>query len=77
LINTGYVRTFAQRLDDDFIDRFAIAGPADEVRDRLAAIRACGIERLIVVPASLDSDAEAVRQSLQRFARDVLPELAA
>ncbi len=68
---------FAQRLDDDFIDRFAIAGPADEVRDRLAAIRACGIERLIVVPASLDSDAEAVRQSLQRFARDVLPELAA
>ena len=68
---------FAQRLDDDFIDRFAIAGPADEVRDRLAAIRACGIERLIVVPASLDSDAEAVRQSLQHFARDVLPELAA
>ena len=68
---------FAQRLDDDFIDRFAIAGPADEVRDRLAAIRACGIERLIVVPASLDSDAQAVRQSLQRFARDVLPELAA
>ena len=68
---------FAEQLDDEFIDRFAIAGPADEVCDRLAAVRACGTERLIVVPASLDSDAQAVRRSLQHFARDVLPELAA
>lgn len=68
---------FARQLEDDFIDRFALAGPASEVRGRLAAIRVCGIERLIVVPGSLDSDPEAVRQSLERFARDVLLELAA
>jgi 5,10-methylenetetrahydromethanopterin reductase len=67
----------AKQLDDEFIDRFAIAGPADEVCDRLAAVRDCGIERLVVVPASLDSDAQAVRRSLQHFARNVLPELAA
>ena len=52
-----------------------LAGPASEVRGRLAAIRACGIERLIVVPGSLDSEPEAIRQSLERFARDVLLEL--
>ncbi len=65
----------AQQLQDDFIDRFAVAGPASEVRNRLTAIRACGIERLIVVPGSLDSDPEAVRQSLERFAHQVLPQL--
>ena len=68
---------FAQQLEDDFIDRFALAGSASEVRGRLAAIRACGIERLIVVSGSLDSEPEAVRQSLERFARDMLLELAA
>jgi 5,10-methylenetetrahydromethanopterin reductase len=66
---------FAQQLDNEFIDRFALAGPASEVRNRLTAIRACGIERLIVVPGSLDSDPEAVRQSLERFAHHVLPSL--
>ncbi len=68
---------FAQQLEDDFNDRFALAGPANDVRGRLEAIRACGIERLILVPGSLDSDPDSVRQSLERFARDVLLELAA
>jgi 5,10-methylenetetrahydromethanopterin reductase len=65
----------AQELDSEFIDRFAVAGPADEVRDRLLEIRAVGIERLIIVPGSLDADPEAVQESSERFAGDVLPAL--
>lgn len=66
---------FARRLDDDFIDAFAVAGPADTVRRRVSEIAACGIERLIVVPGSLDSDPAAVRASVEQFAADVLPAL--
>jgi 5,10-methylenetetrahydromethanopterin reductase len=69
--------TFAQQLENEFIDRFAIAGPPEEVRTRLEAIRALGIERLIIVPGSLDTAPELVRQSIEPFARDVLPALVA
>jgi hypothetical protein len=36
---------------------------------------AAGIERLIVVPGSLDDDPAAVEESNRRFAADVLPAL--
>jgi 5,10-methylenetetrahydromethanopterin reductase len=65
----------AQQLDDEFIERFAVAGRPSEVRDRLRAITDCGIERLIIVPGSLDSDPDLVRQSTEHFAREVLPDL--
>jgi 5,10-methylenetetrahydromethanopterin reductase len=65
----------AQLLDGEFIDRFAVAGPPEEVRDRLAEMGAAGIDRLIVVPGSLDADPVAVAKSNRRFARDVLPQL--
>jgi alkanesulfonate monooxygenase SsuD/methylene tetrahydromethanopterin reductase-like flavin-dependent oxidoreductase (luciferase family) len=64
---------YAQRMEDGFIDRFAVAGPADEVRRRLREIGDCGIERLIIVPGSLDSRSDLVRRSCDRFAADVLP----
>jgi 5,10-methylenetetrahydromethanopterin reductase len=66
---------FAQALDDDFIDRFTACGPAAMVRDRLREIESCGIDRVIVVPASLDTPQPAVRQCNELFARDVLPAL--
>ena len=65
----------AQSIADDFIDRFAVAGAPDEVLRRLRAISNSGVERLIVVPGSLDSDAATVHRSLERFAADVLPGL--
>jgi 5,10-methylenetetrahydromethanopterin reductase len=68
---------YAQLLDGEFIDRFAVAGPAEEVRDRLAEINAAGIERLVIVPSSLDANRTAVQESNERFADDVLPELIA
>jgi hypothetical protein len=57
------------------IDRFAVCGPADEVVERLAALGELGIERIIVVPGSLDADPAAVEELNQRFAEDVLPAL--
>jgi 5,10-methylenetetrahydromethanopterin reductase len=65
----------AQSLDVDFIERFAVAGPAEEVRERLAAIADVGISRLIVVPGSLDADPAAIEESNARFAEAVLPDL--
>jgi 5,10-methylenetetrahydromethanopterin reductase len=66
---------YAQQLDDEFIDRFAVCGSPGEVRDRLAEIGASGIERVIVVPGSLDTDRQAVDESNERLARHVLPAL--
>jgi 5,10-methylenetetrahydromethanopterin reductase len=65
----------ARGLSDDFIDRFAVCGPAEEVAARLRSIAALGIERLIVVPGSLDADPSAVTAANARFEHTVLPTL--
>ncbi len=66
----------AQDLDPGFVDRFAIAGPAAEVGERLAAIAAAArLDRVIIVPGSLDAGHEAVLESIRRFADQVLPSL--
>jgi 5,10-methylenetetrahydromethanopterin reductase len=66
----------AQELEDEFIDRFALVGPADEVVGRLAELAALGIERVVVVPGSIDADPALVAESDGRFAEEVLPRLA-
>jgi 5,10-methylenetetrahydromethanopterin reductase len=63
----------ARRLEDEFIDRFALVGPADEVIGRLAELAALGIERVVVVPGSIDADPAPVAESDVRFADEVLP----
>jgi len=65
----------ARALEDDFIDRFAMIGTAEEVIDRLRELEALGIERAIVVPGSLDADPEAMARSNELFATEVLPEV--
>lgn len=67
---------FARALDDDFIDRFTACGPPRAVRERLREIEACGIDRVIVVPASLDTPSAAMRKCNELFARGVLPAVA-
>jgi hypothetical protein len=54
-----------------------VAGPAEEVRRRLAEINTAGIERLVIVPCSLDANPTAVHKSNERFADNVLRELIA
>ncbi|HEX2096905.1 MAG TPA: LLM class flavin-dependent oxidoreductase [Solirubrobacterales bacterium] len=66
----------ARGLEDEFVDRFALAGPAEEVAERLAEIASLGIERVVVVPGSLDADPARIAASNERFAAEVLPRLA-
>lgn len=65
----------AQQLEDDFIDRFALVGPAEEIVERVAGLAELGIERVVVVPGSLDADPARVAESNARFAEEVLPQL--
>lgn len=62
-------------LGDEFVDRFAVAGAPDQVAERLAAIGELGIDRLIVVPCSLDTEAPALERSNALFADQVVPRL--
>jgi 5,10-methylenetetrahydromethanopterin reductase len=65
----------AASLEDEFIDRFAVVGSVEEVTARLRAIADLGIDRLIVVPGSLDADPAEVAAANERFAAEVLPAL--
>lgn len=65
----------ARELSDEFIDAFAVCGPGAEVAARLAALAELGIERVIVVPGSLDADPAGLEASNERFAAEVLPAL--
>jgi 5,10-methylenetetrahydromethanopterin reductase len=68
---------YARRLDDAFVDRFAAVGPAAQVAERLAEIAAAGVERIVVVPGSIDADRAAMARSNDAFAATVLPALRA
>ncbi len=65
----------AQQLEDDFIDRFALVGPAHEVVERLGELRELGLQRIVVVAGSLDADPSLVADANARFAEEVLPHL--
>jgi 5,10-methylenetetrahydromethanopterin reductase len=65
----------AALLDDDFAARFAVYGPPAHVVARLRELLALGLERLMVVGASVGADRDAVRASEARFVREVLPAL--
>jgi 5,10-methylenetetrahydromethanopterin reductase len=82
-LKTGYVEAahgrtdapHASRLQDEFIDRFALVGPASEVTERLKELEALGLERVVVVPGSLNADQAVVADTNRRFAEEVLPAL--
>ena len=65
----------ARALEDEFIDRFAVVGPAAEVAERLRELAALGLERTVMVPGSLDADRALVARTNEAFAHDVLPRL--
>ena len=65
----------AQALGDEFIDRFAVVGDAAEVTARLREIESVGIERVVVVPGSLDAHPETMAAADERFGADVMPQL--
>lgn len=65
----------AAAIPDDFLDRFAIAGPADHCVSRLSEVVEAGAERLVVVPGSRDADPAAIFDNLGTLAAEVLPAL--
>jgi 5,10-methylenetetrahydromethanopterin reductase len=74
-LGPGVTNPFTRRLEDDFIERFALVGTADEVVARLAELPALGVQRIVVVPGSIDADPSVVAESDARFAEKVLRRL--
>jgi 5,10-methylenetetrahydromethanopterin reductase len=65
----------AATLDAEFVDHFGIVGPPDVCVDRLQALAALGLERIVIVGPSFGSDREAAAEAMVLFTKDVLPEL--
>ena len=65
----------AAALPDDFIDRFAVAGPSEYCVARLSELIEAGAERLVLVPGSRDADRDELVASMARLAAEVLPAL--
>ncbi len=67
----------AGSLDDAFLDRFAVVGPAAVCAQRLHELVALGLDRVVLVPGSRDADPDLLRRSNAALAADVLPVLRA
>jgi 5,10-methylenetetrahydromethanopterin reductase len=62
-------------LDDEFLDRFAVIGPAQRCIDRLRELIALGLDRIVMVPGSRDSDPARLDATNAALAREVAPAL--
>ena len=62
-------------LNDTFLDHFAVVGTAQQCHARLAQLVELGLDRIILVPGSRDSDPDLLERSNQRIATEVLPAL--
>jgi 5,10-methylenetetrahydromethanopterin reductase len=60
-------------IGDEFVDWFAIAGPADVARERFRRLAGLGLDFCTVIPGSTGAPRDVIAGSLQRFGRDVLP----
>jgi 5,10-methylenetetrahydromethanopterin reductase len=63
----------AALMDDDFVDRFAIAGPPDYCLDRLAELRKLGIDKVIVSGPTAGTDRGAAREAMALLDEAVIP----
>jgi 5,10-methylenetetrahydromethanopterin reductase len=75
-----HARTGSQQaalLDARFANRFAVFGPPAHVIARLRELVGLGLERLMIVGASVGADREQARACEARFVREVLPALRA
>lgn len=64
-------------LDDAFVERFAVVGPPERCAERLRGLADVGLDRIVMVPGSIDADPDAIARSDERFAREVIPALRA
>jgi 5,10-methylenetetrahydromethanopterin reductase len=62
-------------LTDEVIDAFGIAGPSSYCVERLLAMAAAGLTKLVIMAASIGLDRDAQREARRRFVEEVLPAL--
>jgi len=60
-------------IEDAFIDWYGIAGPVGAVRERLERLRDLGLDFCHVVPGSVDTPRDVLRESLRLLGSEVLP----
>ena len=65
----------ATSIPDEFIDRFAVVGPAERCVARLSELIDAGVERIVVVPGIHGPITGDLTESMQAMATDVLPAL--
>jgi 5,10-methylenetetrahydromethanopterin reductase len=68
----AYVATL---MKDEFVDRFAVVGTAEQVIEKLARLRKLGLDRLVVVGPNRMSSPERYTESRRLLAEVVIPEL--
>lgn len=62
-------------LDDDFVDRFGIVGPSEQVAERLRELAALGLDHFVIVGHGRDVPPEVLAESSRRIGREVIPAL--
>ena len=60
-------------LADDFIDRYAIAGPPEHCAERLAELRELGVTKFVIIGPNFDTSAPETEASAAQFAGEALP----
>ena len=63
----------AGTLTDDFIDRFAIVGPADRCIERLRSLEALGLDKVAISGGARGAAPEDVTAARELMAAHVLP----
>src|SRR5262249_9723348 len=67
----------ARALPDEFIDHFAAIGNVARVTERLRAIAATGVDRIVLIAGSLAVEPELIQESIGAISTRVLPALRA
>jgi len=71
---TGVAHT--RGISDDFVDWFAIVGPAERARESFRALAELGLDFVHVVPGSTGADPAVVGASLEAIAKQIVPAFA-
>lgn len=66
----------ATLMDDGFVDAFAIAGPPEHCLERLAELKALGLDKIVVSGPTAGTDRDAAREAMALLDEAVVPEAA-